>query len=117
MDRLIKALTPDLSYGGRVLGMDRETLIQIVREALPEMIARYGVLHLDLFGSFARNEAGPDSDVDFLVTFQGEPTFARYMGLKEDLEMLLDRGIDLVPITDLKARIKDSVLSESLRVA
>jgi len=89
----------------------------MVREVLPELMVRYGVLHLDLFGSFARGEAGPESDVDFLVTFIEEPTFARYMGLKEDLEMLLDRNVDLVTLTGLKPRIRDSVLSESLRVA
>ena len=97
--------------------MEREELLQTVRDALPEMMARYGILHLDLFGSFARNEGRPESDVDFLVTFRGEPTFARYMGLKEDLEMLLDRNVDLVPIDGLKPRIRDSVIAESHRVA
>jgi predicted nucleotidyltransferase len=97
--------------------MTREELIEIVRGALPELMERYGVLHLDLFGSFARGEAGPESDVDFLVTFLGEPTFARYMGLKEDLELLLDRDVDLVTLTGLKPRIRDAVLSEMHRVA
>jgi hypothetical protein len=97
--------------------MDREELLQIVRGALPELRVRHGVLHLDLFGSFARGEAGPDSDVDFLVTFQGEPTFASYMGLKEDLEALLDRNVDLVTLKGLKPRIREAVLSGLHRVA
>ena len=97
--------------------MDREEVVRIVRGALPVLSERYGFLHLDLFGSFARNEARPESDVDFLVTFQGEPTFARYMGLKEDLEMLLGRNVDLVPSTGLKPRIREAVLAEMLRVA
>ena len=97
--------------------MDREEVIRIVRGALPELSVRYGFLHLDLFGSFARNEARPESDVDFLVTFQGQPTFARYMGLKEDLEMMLGRSVDLVPSTGPKPRIREAVLSELHRVA
>jgi uncharacterized protein len=97
--------------------MNREELIETVRGALPELMDRYGVLHLDLFGSFARGEAGPDSDADFLVTFLGEPTFARYMGLKEDLEVLLGRKVDLVTPTGLKPRIRDSVMAELHRVA
>ena len=97
--------------------MDREEVIRIVRGALPELSVRYGFLHLDLFGSFARDEAGPESDVDFLVTFVGEPTFARFMGLKEDLEMMLGRSVDLVPSTGLKPRIREAVLSELHRVA
>jgi len=97
--------------------MNRDELIEIVRAAIPELMDRYGVAHLDLFGSFARGDEGPDSDVDFLVTFLGEPTFARYMGLKEDLEILLDRNVDLVTPSGLKPRIRDAVLSEVHRVA
>jgi hypothetical protein len=97
--------------------MDREELIELVRSALPALSERYAVLHLDLFGSFARGEAGPGSDVDFLVTFKDEPTFESYMGLKEDLESLLGRNVDLVTLTGLKPRIRDTVLSELHRVA
>jgi uncharacterized protein len=97
--------------------MDREDVVRIVGTAMPELMVRYGVLHLDLFGSFARGEATSESDVDLLVTFQGEPTFARYMGLKEDLEMLLDREVDLVTFTGLKPRIRDAVIAELHRVA
>lgn len=97
--------------------LDREEVVRIVQGALPELSVRYEFLNLDLFGSFARNEAGPESDVDFLVTFQGEPTFARFMGLKEDLEMLLGRDVDLVTSTGLKPRIREAVLAEIHRVA
>lgn len=97
--------------------MNRDEVVRIVRRAVPELSVRYGFLHLDLFGSFARDEAGPESDVDILVTFLGEPTFASYMGLKEDLAMLLNRDVDLVPSTGLKPRIREAVLAELLRVA
>jgi predicted nucleotidyltransferase len=97
--------------------MTREELLQIVRGALPGLMASHGVLHLDLFGSFARGEAGPDSDVDFHVTFLEEPTFASYMGLKEDLESLLGRNVDLVTLKGLKPRIREAVMKGLLRVA
>ena len=97
--------------------MNREALIRILCEVMPGLSARHGVLHLDLFGSFARGEAREDSDVDLLVTFQGEPTFAGYMGLKEDLEILLGRPVDFVTRAGLKPRIRDRVLAELLHVA
>jgi len=97
--------------------MDRETLITRLRQSMPELQVRYGVLHLDLFGSFARQTAGSDSDVDLLVTFQGEPTFMGYMGLKEELEALLGRSVDLVTPSCLKPRIREAVLAELLHVA
>lgn len=48
--------------------MNREEAVKILHEALPGLRQRYGVLDLGLFESVARNEAGPDSDVDILVT-------------------------------------------------
>jgi len=97
--------------------MDRQEIIATLQPAIPELMERYGVLHLDLFGSFARGDAKPDSDVDFIVTFVGAPTFSRFMGLKEDLEALLLRDVDLVTSTGLRPRIREAVLAEMHRVA
>ena len=97
--------------------MNRDSLIKDLQEAMPGLVARFGVLHLDLFGSFAREEGGPGSDVDLLVTFQGEPTFAAYMGLKEELEVRLGRSVDLVTLKGLKPRIRERVLKGLLHVA
>ncbi|WP_306599462.1 nucleotidyltransferase family protein [Geothrix sp. 21YS21S-2] len=97
--------------------MDRQEIIATLQPAIPELMERYGVLHLDLFGSFARGDAKPDSDVDFIVTFVGDPTFSRFMGLKEDLEALLLRDVDLVTSTGLRPRIREAVLAEMHRVA
>lgn len=97
--------------------MDRQEIIAILQPAIPELMERYGVLHLDLFGSFARGDARPDSDVDFIVTFIGDPTFGRFMGLKEDLEALLMRDVDLVTSTGLRPRIREAVMAEMHRVA
>jgi uncharacterized protein len=97
--------------------VNRDTLIKNLQEAMPELVAKFGVLHLDLFGSFARGEASPGSDVDLLVTFQGEPTFAAYMGLKEELEGRLGRAVDLATPRGLKPRIRERVLKGLLHVA
>ncbi|MBI2939097.1 MAG: metallopeptidase family protein, partial [Chloroflexi bacterium] len=55
----------------------------------------FGVKSLALFGSVARDEAGPESDVDVLVEFDGPPTFDQYIGLKLYLEDLLGAHVDL----------------------
>lgn len=88
-----------------------------LEQQLPELQARYGLTSLGLFGSVAKDTEGPDSDVDILVAFTGEPTFARYMGLKEDLEALLARRVDLVTTTGLKPRIRERVLAELIHVS
>lgn len=106
-----------LSCSGRNQPMDRKEITEILQPAIPELKERYDVLHLDLFGSFARGDAKPDSDVDFVVTFAGAPTFSRFMGLKEDLEALLMRDVDLVTSTGLRPRIRKAVLAERYPVA
>lgn len=74
----------------------------IVRDRLTEVAAlcrSLGVRRLELFGSAAREDFGPDSDVDFLVTL-GERAPGRwatdYFDLKEGLERLFGREVDLV---------------------
>lgn len=74
----------------------------IVRERLTEVEAlcrSLGVRRLELFGSAAREDFGPESDVDFLVTL-GDGVPGRWAGgyfeLKEGLERILGRDVDLV---------------------
>jgi predicted nucleotidyltransferase len=69
-----------------------------------------------LFGSFARGDAGPESDVDLLVDLD-QHTFDRYMDLKLRLEDLLGRDVDLVPIEKLRRRIRDQIMREAIRAA
>jgi hypothetical protein len=76
-----------------------------------------GVKSLALFGSAARGEATAGSDMDFLVEFDGPPTFDRYMDLKFHLEDLLGRRVDLVTPDALKPRMRPVVEKEAVRVA
>src|SRR5665647_857379 len=68
--------------------------IRQLRQAMPEIKSRFGVRTLGLFGSAARGEVGPASDVGVLVEFE-EPTFDRYMDLKFYLEDIFGRPCDL----------------------
>ena len=66
---------------------------------IPELCRRYGVARLELFGSAAGNAFDPQrSDLDFLVEFDADSSrlFDRYFGLKESLEALYGRPVDLV---------------------
>lgn len=73
---------------------------------------RYHVKKIGVFGSVARNEASPDSDVDILVEFEQPVDFFEFIDLKEHLERLLGRRIDLVTVKALKPQLKDRILSE-----
>lgn len=78
---------------------------------------RFGVESLSIFGSAARGDLGPASDVDILVTFQGPATFDRFMGLKFHLEDLLGRRVDLVTRKALRPEILGTVEREGVHVA
>ena len=94
--------------------MTREDVLRIVRDHRDELSA-LGVRELSLFGSFARGEEVAASDVDFLVDFDRK-TFDAFMAVKELLEQLLGRNVDLVVRTALKPRLRDAILREAIRL-
>ena len=75
-----------------------------------------GVRSLDLFGSIARGDARPESDVD-LLEFKEVPGFVGYVRLRNSLEQILDRHVDLVMASGLHPRIRERVLREARHVA
>ncbi len=72
---------------------------------------RFSVLRIGLFGSYARDEAIPGSDIDLIVEFMN-PTFDNYMDLKFYLENLFQTSVDLVLSDALKPRIVPYVQNE-----
>ena len=77
----------------------------------------FRVAALYVFGSVARGEATPASDVDLLVEFEGRPTFATFMDLKALLEDALGVGVDLVTRPALREQLRPQVEAEARRVA
>lgn len=72
---------------------------------IKELCSRHGVSKLFVFGSVLTNKFKEDSDIDFLVDFKGVDLYNyadNYFGLKEDLEKLLNRQIDLLEEKALK---------------
>lgn len=96
--------------------MSKNEILEILRKHRDELRKRFGVKSLAVFGSVARGEAGPESDVDILVEFEGRATFDRYMGLKLFLEDLLGRRVDLVTRKALKPRLRPFVEQEAIYV-
>jgi predicted nucleotidyltransferase len=89
--------------------------VQVDESKLADLCRRYRVRELSVFGSAARGEMRPDSDVDLLVEFQpdAEIDLVDYAGLMLDLSRLLGRKVDLVSKKGLKPLIRASVLSEA----
>ncbi|MDR3669410.1 MAG: nucleotidyltransferase family protein [Holophaga sp.] len=96
--------------------MTRAEAIRILHKALPGLKERYGVQELALFGSVARDEAGPGSDIDVLVTFQGRTRFRAFMGLQFELEDLLGVKVDLATQKALKPLARPSIMKDLVHV-
>lgn len=76
-------------------------------------IEGFGVKRLGLFGSFARGEQSPESDVDLLVEFEaGKKTFDRFTGLALLLEDLMQRPVELVTTESLSPYLGRRILGE-----
>ena len=97
--------------------MSKARILELLAANSDDIARRFRVKHLSLFGSAARDELRPDSDVDVLVEFDGPATFDRYIGLIRYLEVLLQRKVDVVTETGLKPRARQQVERDRIRVA
>ncbi|MCS7065266.1 MAG: nucleotidyltransferase family protein [Fimbriimonadales bacterium] len=97
--------------------MDREEILRRLRQHWAEIRERFGVEWLAIFGSTARGEARPDSDIDILVRFVRPPGYDGYFALKCYLESLLEGQVDLVMERALKPWARPIVEQEAVYVA
>ena len=95
--------------------MQRNDILRLLSDHRPELTL-FEVTSITLFGSVARDQAGPQSDVDILVEFDDVATFDRYMGLKIFLEDLLGAPIDLVTPRALKPGLRPLIEREAINV-
>ena len=84
------------------------------REEILRICAKHGAQNVRVFGSFARGEAGPASDVDFLVDVGPEHTPWFPGGLLMDLQDLLGRRVDIAEPDGLHWYIREKVLKEAV---
>jgi predicted nucleotidyltransferase len=96
--------------------MNRAQVLSLLSDSKTFLRERYGVVDLALFGSTARDNARPDSDVDLLVTFDGPATSERYFGVQFYLEDRLGRPVDLVTPKALRTELRPFIENEAIHV-
>lgn len=96
--------------------LDRAELIRLLREALPGLRARFGIVSLSLFGSYARGEATDRSDVDLLAEFDRVPSLLKLIGAEHYVEDMVGIEVDLVQMTDLRPAVARHALAEAIRI-
>ncbi len=94
--------------------MGIEELLLPFREEILKIATKYGAYNMRVFGSVARGEATPDSDIDFLVELKPQSSLFDYIALMQDLAALLGRKVDIAEPDNLHELIRDKVLSEAI---
>ena len=96
--------------------MQRESILKALRDNRPILDA-FGVVRLSLFGSFARGEAGEDSDVDLLVEFNRPVGLFEFVLLQRQLADIVGHRVDLVTPAALKPQLRERILNEAVVAA
>ena len=93
--------------------MNKEKLLGPHREEILALAKKRGAFNVRVFGSFARGQAGEESDVDFLVEMRPGRSLLDLSGLCIDLEKLLHRKVDVVTEGGLSPYLKDRIIEEA----
>lgn len=93
--------------------MGIEQILKQKRDDILKIASRYGARKVRVFDSVVRGEAGPDSDVDFLIDLEEGRSLMDLGGLLMDLQKLLGRNVDIVTEKGLHWYIKDQILREA----
>ena len=89
-------------------------LVQTKREQILRLARRHGVTGVRVFGSMARGDAGPESDIDLLIDVGPDPSPWFPGGLVAELEELLGRRVQVVTERGLDELLRERVLEEAV---
>jgi len=90
-----------------------EMIAGVTGEQLWAVARRHGVLRLRVFGSWARGDAGPDSDLDLLVNVEPGTSLFDMIGLQQDLEDLVGSKVDVLTEDGISPYVKERILAEA----
>ena len=93
------------------MGVDEA--IRSRRQEILQLAARHGARNVRVFGSAARGEAGPTSDVDILVDMEEGRSLLDLVAFWQDLEDLLGRKVDVITDGGVSPCLKDRIYSEA----
>jgi predicted nucleotidyltransferase len=94
--------------------MRRAEVLRMLAEHRNEL-ERLGVASLTLFGSVARDEAGPDSDVDLLVELKRPMGLFEFFAIRDRIEAILGVAVDLGMPDALKPRVRERASKDAVR--
>jgi|SRR5687768_1343754 uncharacterized protein len=103
----------DKISGRETIIMERKKILALLKSH-KRQLKKFGVRSVFMFGSMARNQARKRSDVDLLVEFERPIGLFEFARLKQDLEELLGRKVDLVTREALRKELRENILHEAI---
>lgn len=98
------------------IAMNKTGAVDCIQAHKTHLTREFGVMDLAVFGSVVREDAGPESDIDILVSFDGPATSNRYFGVQFYLEDLLGCAVDLVTDKALRPELRPYIEREAVHV-
>lgn len=96
--------------------MSKNEILLFLSTHKKELSKRFGLKSIGLFGSYARGEETPSSDIDLAIELESNNSFRSFFGLKYYLEENLQTTIDLGIESTLKPIVKESIQNEIIYV-
>jgi len=87
-----------------------------IQQIILPILQKHHITKAGIFGSFAKAEVNEDSDVDILVELGTEISLLDFVGIKLELEDMLQREVDLVEYQSLKPALREQILNEEIRI-
>jgi predicted nucleotidyltransferase len=82
------------------------------QQKLVEIAHNHNISYLALFGSFARGTATSESDIDMAVRFFQPIDLLEFVGIQLEMEAILERSVDLIPVDDVYPFVRESMLQD-----
>ena len=96
--------------------MSIQDLISAKKDEILRVAESYGARNVRLFGSVARGEDSPQSDIDFLVSLDNGRSLLDHAGLMLALQELLERPVDVATERGLKPKFRERILKEAIAI-
>lgn len=90
--------------------------IKEIKDAIIPILVRHHIKRAGIFGSMAKGEVTPESDIDILVELGEQISLLEFVGIKYELEDLLGKKVDLVEYQAVKPKLKNQIMSEEIRI-
>lgn len=84
------------------------------RSAIEQIVTRYGGSNIRIFGSVARGDDRPDSDIDLLIDLEQGRTLIDLIAIQHNLEKVLGRKVDVLTEHSISKYFRDEVLAEAI---